>query len=219
MKKQRLWEKFKKHKKMISGVFVVALCLGIVTAVGGVFQSPDSVKSSQDIPEHDGDVLVDSINVKEETQSGSKSESATEKTAQKASQESKESELVTSDDVEELKNSDTYFEEMRATINMDRNQVISMLTDAESTAKNDTEKESANQQKMKLLQYMEQEQNVENAIKTKGLPECLVLITDSGVNVTVNKQDLNQSDVAKICDVVMRETGKKAPEIVIQSKF
>ncbi|MCB6367507.1 SpoIIIAH-like family protein [Intestinibacillus massiliensis] len=56
-------------------------------------------------------------------------------------------------------------------------------------------------------------------MKTKKLPECLVLITDSGVNVTVNKQDLNQSDVAKICDVIMRETGRKAPEIVIQSKF
>ena len=102
---------------------------------------------------------------------------------------------------------------------MDRNQVISMLTDAETTADSSSEKESATQQKLKLLKYMEQEQNVENAIKTKKLPECLVLITDSGVNVTVNKQDLNQSDVAKICDVIMRETGRKAPEIVIHSKL
>lgn len=219
MKKQTLWEKIKKHRKVVSGLFVIALCLGIITAVGGIFPSPDSVKSSQDIPEHDGDVLVDSINIREETKAEDKTASKNEKNAEKDSKETKGSEMVTSDDVADLKNSDTYFEEMRATINMDRNQVISMLTDAETTAKNDAEKENANEQKMKLLQYMEQEQNVENAIKAKGLPECLVLITDSGVNVTVNKQNLNQSDVAKICDVVMRETGKNAPEIVIQSKF
>lgn len=214
MKKKSLWERIKKHKKVVSSLLVVALCLGIVTAVGGVFPSTDSVSSSQDIPEHDGDVLVDSVNVQEET--AAKKEKTT---AAKESQQSKETEMVTSDDVSDLKNSDTYFEEMRATINMDRNQVISMLTDAETTAKTEAEKSNANQQKMRLLQFMEQEQNVENAIKAKGLPQCLVLITENGVNVTVNKQELNQSDVAKICDVVMRETGKKAPEIVIQSKF
>lgn len=208
MKKQNFWEKIKKQRKLIGGVLVIALCLGIVSAIGGVFPSGEAVRSNEDIPEHDGDVLVDSINVKEET-TAAKSESKAKK----------DTETVTSDDVSDLKNSDTYFEEMRATINMDRNQVISMLTDAEATAENSTEKENATQQKLKLLKYMEQEQNVENSIRTKGLPECLVLITDSGVNATVNKQDLNQSDVAKICDVVMRETGRKAPEIVIQSKF
>lgn len=207
MKKHNIWTKMKGHKKIISGILVMALCLGVVTAVGGVFPSKDSVKSSSRIPEHDGDVLVDSINIQEEESSAADD------------QETKNTELVTSDDVSDLENSDTYFEEMRATINMDRNEVISMLTDAETSAETSSEKENATQKKMKLLEYMEQEQNVENAIKAKGLPECLVLITDSGVNVTVNKQDLDQSDVAKICDVVMRETGRKAPEIIIQSKF
>lgn len=206
MRKHNIWAKVKRHKKIVSGVLVMALCLGVVTAVGGVFPSPDSVKSSSQIPEHDGDVLVDSINVQDESDSV-------------ANTEKKDTELVTSDDVSDLENSDTYFEEMRATINMDRNEVISMLTDAETSAKTSAEKENATEKKLKLLEYMEQEQNVENAIKAKGLPECLVLITDSGVNVTVNKQDLDQSDVAKICDVVMRETGRKAPEIIIQSKF
>lgn len=206
MKKHNIWAKVKGHKKIVSGVLIMALCLGVVTAVGGVFPPQDSVKSSSQIPEHDGDVLVDSINVQEESDSAAKTEK-------------KDTELVTSDDVSDLENSDTYFEEMRATINMDRNEVISMLTDAETSAETSAEKENATQKKMKLLEYMEQEQNVENAIRAKGLPECLVLITDSGVNVTVNKQDLDQSDVAKICDVVMRETGRKAPEIIIQSKF
>ncbi len=214
MKKQSLWERIKKHKKMTGSLLALALCLGAAAVMGGMFPSTESA-SSEDIPEHDGDVLVDSIHVEDPT------ETTSAEASQKASQEreGEDSELVTSDDVEDLENADTYFQEMRATINMDRNQIISMLTDAETTAENSTEKENANQQKMQLLEYMEQEQNVENAIKTKGLPECLVLITDSGVNVTVNKQELNQSDVAKICDVVMRETGRKAPEIIVQSKF
>ena len=217
MKKHTFWERVKRHKKMLGGVCVFALCIGILAAAGGGLKTPDAVKSNQAILEHDGDVLVDSIHVQEETGASgetkaSKENSGTEKTEQ-------DSELVTSDDVSDLKNSDTYFEEMRATINMDRNEVISMLTDAENTAANSTEKENASQQKLQLLEYMEQEQNVENAIRTKGLPECLVLITESSVNVTVDKQDLNQSDVAKICDVVMRQTGRKAPEIIVQSKF
>ena len=34
-----------------------------------------------------------------------------------------------------------------------------------------------------------------------------------------NKQELNDNDVAKICDIVMRETGLIACQIIIQSKF
>lgn len=206
MKKHNLFQKLKGHKKIISGMLVLTLCLGMAAAAGGIIQKKDPVKSSSNIPEHDGDILVDSIQVNDSSESSGK-------------QETKDSELVTSDDVSDLDNSDTYFEEMRASINMDRNQVISMLTDAETSSKTNGEKENASQQKLKLLEYMELEQNTEHAIKAKGLPECLVLITDSGVNVTVNKQDLNQSDVTKIYDVVMRQTGRKAPEIVIQSKF
>lgn len=205
MKKQNLWEKIKRHKRVTGGLLVIVFCLAVVTAIGGVFPA-NEVTESGNIPEHDGDVLVDSIKVDEETKD-------------KKSKKEKDTDLVASDQVEDGENSDSYFQEMRATINMDRNQVISMLTDTEAQATSATEKDNANKQKLKLLQYMEQEQNVENIIKTKGLPECLVLITDTSVNITVNKQDLKQSDVAKISDIVIRETNRKAPELVIQSKF
>ncbi|MDF3001545.1 MAG: SpoIIIAH-like family protein, partial [Bacillota bacterium] len=49
--------------------------------------------------------------------------------------------------------------------------------------------------------------------------DALVLITDNSVNVTVNKQEISQSDVAKICDIVIRETCRDASQIVIQSKY
>ena len=68
MKKHTFWERVKRHKKMLGGVCVFALCIGILAAAGGGLKTPDAVKSNQAIPEHDGDVLVDSIHVQEETE-------------------------------------------------------------------------------------------------------------------------------------------------------
>lgn len=45
------------------------------------------------------------------------------------------------------------------------------------------------------------------------------MITESSVTVTVDQQELDTNTVAKICDVVMRETGKPADKIIIQSKY
>ena len=142
---------------------------------------------------------------------------AGEKTESSSDQE--DTELVTSDDISDIQQGDTYFQEMRATIDLDRNEMIAMYTDAETTASTDSEKKNAAEKKNKLLDNMQKEKDVESAITAKGLPECFVLITDSGANVTVNKQELNSTDVAKICDIVMRETGLAASEIIIQSKF
>ena len=128
--------------------------------------------------------------------------------------------IVTSDDLSEAANADAYFEEVRATINMDRNQVISMLTDViEETKDGSQEKNDATQQKLKIIDYMNKEKVIENLIKNKGFADALVLMTDNSVNVTVAKQEITQSDVAKICDIVMRETGRDAGQIVIQSKY
>lgn len=178
---------------------MLVICLGVYTAIGGI--SSDKT-ASEDIPIHDGDVLVDSLNVQDEVEPSEGS--------------ADESELVTSDDVSELENSDAYFQEMRATLDMDRNRIISMLTDAENSASSEAEKEEASAEKMRLLNYMEQEKTIEALIKNKGLPECFVVITDSGVNVTVNSTELDQSTVTKISEIIMRETDRSAGELVIQ---
>lgn len=195
------------NKRKLKALAAFILCIGLL-ATAGTITNKQETRMTAEIPEHDGDVLVDSLNVQQEDTS-----------AEEKTDGSSETETVTSDDVSELEQSDSYFQEMRATINLDRNQVISMLTDAEATAETSAEKENASQQKLELLENMQKEQDVENAIAAKGLPECLVLITESGVNVTVNKQDLTDTDVAKICDIVMRETDRPASEIIIQSKF
>ena len=66
---------------------------------------------------------------------------------------------------------------------------------------------------------MENELAIESLIQSKNLPASFVLITESSVNVTVDKQELDTNTVAKICDIVMRETGRTADKIIIQSMY
>lgn len=197
--KKSFYSFIKNNRKKVAGLTMLLICLGVYTTIGGI--SPDKA-ANDDIPLHDGDVLVDSLNVQEESteKKGAIDESA----------------LVTSDDVAELENSDTYFQELRATLDIDRNKIIALLTDAESSASTKAEKEEASAEKMRLLNYMEQEKTIEALIKNKGLSETFVVITDSGVNITVNSKELDQPTVTKICDIVMRETDRKASEIIVQ---
>ncbi|WP_312355351.1 SpoIIIAH-like family protein [Aminipila sp.] len=209
----------KKKKLALFGLLGLVLCLAVVNQS---LNKEQTLKTSaeytdyekREMLEHDGDVLVDSLNIK--AVSGNQAVSGAGISGTSGS--GITSEVVTSDDVAELSNTDTYFGELRNTIDSDRNQVISMLTDVAADTKNTVEKENATQQKLKIIGYMEKEKTIENLITAKGLPECLVLLTDNAVNVTVNKEQLDQTDVAKICDVIIRETGRPANQIIIQSK-
>lgn len=191
----------------------LALLCGMLTLILGVSAVNGRLANSEDLSvsagyeeyelsqlEHDGEVLVDSINIT-------------------AIPGSSESIIVTSDNVAELENTDTYFDEVRASVTMDRNEIITMLTDVISELPEGSEKNNATQQKLKLIDYMNTENEVENLIENKGFSEALVIITDTSVNVSVKKQELSQADLAKIMDVVIRETGRSAEEIIIQSKF
>lgn len=182
-----------------------AVVLTVVVCAAAVMQvKPELVATltGSEIPPHDGDVLVDSLNISNDDE---------------VKAEKNKTESVASDDGVE-KNTDKTFAEERASINLDRNEVIAMLTDTIAQADNEAEKKNATEQKLKIIKYMDQEQIIEKLIKTKDLPEALVIITDNSVNVTVNTQELLRSDVAKIYDIVMRETGRDAGEIVVQNK-
>lgn len=191
-----------KNKKLVAGLAALMVCCGAFLASGRLLTDK---AANSDIPLHDGDVLVDSLGVDDE-----------DSTSEKKSSKSREAKLVASDDVAQLENQDSYFQELRATLDMDRNKIISMLTDAEESASTKKEKQEATAQKMRLLNYMEQEKTVETLIKNKGLPESFVVISDSGVNVTVNTDKLDQQTVTRICEIVMRQTSVKASEIVVQ---
>ena len=233
---------FSKRKKIIlAGMLALIVCVGVLN---NKLNNDQDLSASAGYEEyemeqmslHDGDVLVDSLNVTEVpgTSSGPAADTnkagetgavidtiagAGEGTSKATGEALDTSMIVTSDNYAELANADVYFEEARATINMDRNQVISMLTDVIEETKEGPEKKNATEQKLKIIDYMNKEKVIENLVKNKGFTDALVLMTDNSVNVTVNKQEITQSDVAKICDIVMRETGRDAGQIVIQSKY
>ena len=186
MEKQTFEHNFKKkslrYKDILyKGKRVAALALVVAFGVGVALTSG----SGSDIPVHDGDVLVDSLAVTEET----------------------------------VKPAEGNFQELRAALELERNKLIATLDSTINNSKNEAEKNNASKEKKRIMDNMENELAVESMIKSKNLPDSYVVITESSVCVTVDKQELDTNTVAKICDIVMRETGKSADKIVVQSKY
>ena len=205
----------KKTLILLSMLFVV-LAIGVINnrlaERDALTASEDYVNYEQEqIDEHDGEVLVDSIKLSAVpgTSPEENSEEPTEESAV----------VITSDDIADLESADAYFAEIRANMDMDRNEILSMLTTVIAESDEGPEKDNATQQKLRIIEYMNTEKVMENLIVNKGFAEAFVIMTDTSVNVTVNKEELTQSDVAKIMDVVMRETGRSADQIVIQHKY
>lgn len=186
-----------------------ALCLIVAFAAGLALTSG----LESDIPVHDGDVLVDSLAVTEKAAVSGKTQAQSGENSDSQSSDNTASE--NKDGAAQTQS----FEEMRASLELERNKLISTLDSTINNSENDAEKSNASQNKEKILGYMENELAIEGLIKAKGLPESFVMITDSSVSITVDKQELDSNTVAKICDIAMRETGKTADKIVIQSKY
>lgn len=182
-----------------------------IVAVAAIFCAGVVVTEMKagDIPLHDGDVLVDSRNIAQVETTGEGEENA-------ASQAAEEDEN-TGEAAEKADGST--FAEKRAKLELERGNLIAGYDDTIKNSTNDAEKKNAVSNKEKLTKYMEQEVAIEGIISSKNLPDCLVIITDSTVTVTVDEQDLTQNTVAKICNIVMEETGRGADKIIIQSNY
>ena len=112
---------------------------------------------------HSGDVLVDSLNLSaaegsssDAAQNGDKAggDSTADKDAAGAASGEK-TETVTSDDASSVAGSDEFFKEARETLAYDRNEMISVLTDTIDNAGEGSEKNSAKEQKDKIIKYMD----------------------------------------------------------------
>ncbi|MCI8285280.1 MAG: SpoIIIAH-like family protein [Firmicutes bacterium] len=235
MKKFFSGENSKMHRSLaFLSVIALVCCVGIVnnriqTSKSLSVSAGYSEYEQAEMENHNGDVLVDSLNLTqvpgssedakaEETAAEQKGEAAEEQKSETGSTEAKNSVVVTSDDAAEIENTDAYFREARETLTYDRNEMISMLTDTIETSAEGSEKSSATDQKTKLLEYMSMEKSIESLIRNKGFTDALVIITDRSVNITVQAESLTDGDVAKILDIAIRETGRTADDIVVQTK-
>jgi len=114
--------------------------------------------------------------------------------------------------------SEDYFSEARLSRQQARDEAVSILN---TTVLNEGAGEEAVQQANAEIQIMAQaamqESRIENRIVAKGYAECVVFVGDNGINVIVSKLEngLQDSDVAKITEIVMEETGCEASFIKI----
>jgi len=164
-------KKFTYKDIIFKGRRMTALALMVMFGAGLALVSA----GQSEIPIHDGEVLVDSLQIEEEASKESVGEGS--------------------------------FAQRRAALELERNKLLAALED-DSTG-----------EKERILEFMEKELACENIISSKNLPPSFVMMTESSVTVTVDKQELDTNTVAKICDIIMRETGRGADKIIIQSMY
>lgn len=75
----------------------------------------------------------------------------------------------------------------------------------------------AQELKISLVSSMELEFTVESMIKSKGFTDCAVTFHKGSVNVIVNAQELTQEQVARILEIVIRETGEDPLNIKVST--
>lgn len=113
-----------------------------------------------------------------------------------------------------------YFIEARLNTSIEREKMISLLNEIINNQMSDeTNRKTAGDAKMKLIDTMNKEKIIENLIKAKGFEDALVFITDNSVNVIVETEKLTDSDMAKILDIVMRETNVPFNNVKVLNKF
>ncbi len=208
----------RKKTLILLSMLLVVLAVGVIN--NRLSDRADRIASSdyvnyekQMMNEHDGEVLVDSVQI-----AVVPGTAPPEGEVEEGTPTMENAVVITSDDVSDISQADSFFAEIRATMDMDRSEILSMLTSVIQESASGPEKDNATQQKLKIIEYMNAEKVMENLIENKGFAESFVVITDTSVNVTVNKGELTQSDIAKIMDVVIRETGRSSEQIVIQNK-
>lgn len=62
---------------------------------------------------------------------------------------------------------------------------------------------------------MSAEANIETLVKSKGIGECVAVISGKNCSVIVNKSGLTDSEVTQITDIVCEQTGFSVPSITV----
>ena len=71
--------------------------------------------------------------------------------------------------------------------------------------------------KIQLVKDQEAELKIENILSTKGFENALVYISEGKVNVVVSEEKLDESDAAKIFDLVAEQADVKYENIKLMN--
>lgn len=112
----------------------------------------------------------------------------------------------------------TYFDNARLNRQQARDSALSLLREAAADENAMAETiESANQSIQAMADYTLCEANIENLVVAKGYADCLAFRGEDSASVVVSKPGgvLDDTDVAKISQIVMEETGLELSKIKI----
>ncbi|AOY78399.1 stage III sporulation protein AH [Clostridium formicaceticum] len=119
----------------------------------------------------------------------------------------------------ETMKSSTYFIESRLERDKKRSEMISYLNDIINNQLTSEEiRGEAQTVKLDMITSTEKEVLIENMIVGKGFNDAIVYLTDKSVNVVVSADALTETDVAKIVDIIRRETNIGMEGITIMNK-
>ena len=111
---------------------------------------------------------------------------------------------------------DEYFSQARLNRQKARDAATELLTEVLNDAqKSDAAKTEAVDKAAVIAQNIQKETNIENLIKAKGYPDCIVSIEDNGCNVIVKTKTAEQDDAIIINDIVSGQTGLSYDKIKI----
>ena len=114
--------------------------------------------------------------------------------------------------------SDDYFDTARLNRQESRDNAVSLLQEAAGDENADQEtRNDANAQMQQIADNTVTESTIENLVMAKGYEDCVAFVNEDSVSVVISKTDsgLGNSDIAKVTDIVMEETGLTADKIKI----
>lgn len=122
---------------------------------------------------------------------------------------------------EENKTESAYFSEARLNRQQARDGALSLLQEAAKDEKASEETiEGANTAIQTMANYTLTEAQIENLVVAKGYTNCVAFLSDNSISVVVSglENGLQDTDVAKIGEIVIEQTGLSADNIKIIQK-
>lgn len=122
-------------------------------------------------------------------------------------------------DKEVVNQNRNYFVEQRLSRDKLRANLIDRLANiVDNDQTNETMRSEAQKEIINIGKISEAELQIESLVKSKGFDEALVLLTDEDVKVIVSVEELTETEMVKILDIVRSETEFDMDNIKIMKK-
>ena len=116
----------------------------------------------------------------------------------------------------EVGNVTQYFTQSRLNRQQSKEDALDLLESVIASAdSSESVKQQANSEKMAIAANTEVEATIENLVKAKGFVDCVAFISEENVNVVVQSEGLQDTQVAQIQEIVVSQTGVKPSKVKI----